>query len=68
MYLFFYFGVNFLDYENYYPKDKKEIPKANENNESDSKGTLIYYAFFSNLFDKKGGKKKQDLNPTIVMS
>ncbi|CAL9194127.1 ATP-dependent zinc metalloprotease FTSH 8, mitochondrial-like [Musa acuminata AAA Group] len=28
---------NKKNYENYYPKDKKEIPKANENNESDSK-------------------------------
>ncbi|RRT69375.1 hypothetical protein B296_00034141 [Ensete ventricosum] len=28
-------------YENYYPKDKKEIPKANENNQSDSKGALL---------------------------
>ncbi|RWV84788.1 hypothetical protein GW17_00053473 [Ensete ventricosum] len=28
-------------YENYHPKDKKEIPKANENNQSDSKGALL---------------------------
>ncbi|XP_020081399.1 ATP-dependent zinc metalloprotease FTSH 8, mitochondrial-like isoform X2 [Ananas comosus] len=30
---------NKKNYENYYPKDKKEIPKANENNRSDSKST-----------------------------
>ncbi|KAJ8484705.1 hypothetical protein OPV22_017190 [Ensete ventricosum] len=28
---------NNKNYENYHPKDKKEIPKANENNQSDSK-------------------------------
>nr|CAD1817645.1 unnamed protein product [Ananas comosus var. bracteatus] len=30
---------NKKNYENYYPKDKKEIPKANENNRSDSKNS-----------------------------
>ena len=33
-----------VEYENYYPKDKKEIPKANES-KSESKGLFLFFLF-----------------------
>ena len=33
-----------VEYENYYPKDKKEIPKANES-KSESKGLFLFFPF-----------------------
>lgn len=48
----------FVDYENFYPKEKKEIPKGNEQRKSGSKGTwgggiytLLIYIFIL-WFDK----------------
>jgi predicted membrane protein len=42
VYIYIYIHIHLVnvDYENYYPKDKKEIPKANEQ-KSESKGTFL---------------------------
>lgn len=38
------------DYENFYPKEKKEIPKGNEQkSESNSKGSDFYLFIYFNL-------------------
>lgn len=36
-----WFDLLFLEYENYYPKDKKEIPKGDENKQSEGKGIIL---------------------------
>lgn len=38
--IYIYIYLVDVDYQNYYPKDKKEIPKANEQ-KSESKGTFL---------------------------
>jgi len=40
IYIYIHIHLVNVDYENYYPKDKKEIPKANEQ-KSESKGTFL---------------------------
>lgn len=40
----FFFMMLVVEYENYYPKDKKEIPKANES-KSESKGLFLFFLF-----------------------
>jgi hypothetical protein len=36
---------SFADYENFYPKEKKEIPKGKDQ-KSESKGEYIYFVFY----------------------
>lgn len=40
----FFLMMLVVEYENYYPKDKKEIPKANES-KSESKGLFLFFLF-----------------------
>jgi hypothetical protein len=45
--MFLHFLV--LDYENYYPKGKKEVPKGDGSKKSESKRKLLCSLFFCSL-------------------